>query len=134
MPMGVAGRQARIFLLNILAVLTVLASSTCSAEVHLLVSAALVTHSAQAEHSPAEPETHGLPQSAVEVGRIRGFPITNSMVVTWIVALGLIVFAHFATRNMKAVPTGAQNFFEWLVERVRNVFEGIIGGVPSLRG
>lgn len=127
MPMGVAGRQARIFLLNILAVLTVLASSTCSAEVHLLVSAALVTHSAQAEHSPAEPETHGLPQSAVEVGRIRGFPITNSMVVTWIVALGLIVFAHFATRNMKAVPTGAQNFFEWLVESLQKFLEGIIG-------
>ena len=31
-----------------------------------------------------------------------GFPITNSMVVTWIVAVGLIVFAQLATRRMTA--------------------------------
>ena len=37
---------------------------------------------------------HGLSQKAVEIARPFGFPITNSMVVTWIVALGLIVFAQ----------------------------------------
>jgi F-type H+-transporting ATPase subunit a len=72
-------------------------------------------------------EEHGLPQSAVEVTRLLGFPITNSMVVTWVVALGLIIFAHFATRNMKPVPTGAQNFLEWLVEELERFLEGIIG-------
>jgi len=34
----------------------------------------------------------GLTQHAVEIGRPFGFPITNSMVVTWMVAAGLIVF------------------------------------------
>src|SRR5690349_11882495 len=43
------------------------------------------------------------------------FPITNSMLVTWIVALGVIIFAQIATRNMKPVPEGAQNFWEWMV-------------------
>ena len=38
------------------------------------------------------------------------------MVVTWIVALGLIVFARVATRKMQLAPAGAQNFLEWLVE------------------
>ena len=38
------------------------------------------------------------------------------MVVTWIVAAGLIIFARIATRDMKHVPEGAQNFLEWLVE------------------
>src|SRR5262245_24145785 len=47
------------------------------------------------------PEEHGLPQSAVEITRVFGLPVTNSMVVTWVVALGLIVFAHFATRHMQ---------------------------------
>ena len=42
---------------------------------------------------------HGLSQKAVEIARPFGFPITNSMVVTWIVALGLIVFAQLATRD-----------------------------------
>ncbi|MBP1610517.1 MAG: atpB, partial [Acidobacteria bacterium] len=63
----------------------------------------------------AEPEQHSLPQKAVEIARPFGFPITNSMVVTWIVALGLIIFARLTTREMKQVPGGAQNLLEWLV-------------------
>jgi len=74
-----------------------------------------------------EQEHHGLPQSAVEIGRVFGFPITNSMVVTWIVAVGLIVFAQVATRKMTQVPGGAQNFFEWMVEGLYNLLEGILG-------
>jgi F-type H+-transporting ATPase subunit a len=70
---------------------------------------------------------HGLSQKAVEIGRLFGLPITNSMVVTWIVALGLIVFARAATRNMYQVPRGAQNLFEWLVESLYGLLEGIIG-------
>ena len=72
-----------------------------------------------------EPE-HGLPQSAVKIEHWGGF-ITNSMVVSWIVAIGLIVFARVATRDMKGVPSGAQNFLEWLVESLYNFLEGIIG-------
>ena len=74
-----------------------------------------------------EPAHHGLPQSAVEIGRIAGLPITNSMVVTWIVAAGLIVFARLATRRMTQVPGSAQNFFEWTVESVYGLLESIIG-------
>ena len=70
---------------------------------------------------------HGLPQSAVEIARPFGFPITNSMLVTWIAAAGLIVFAQLATRSMAQVPGGAQNFFEWLVEGVYNLLESVIG-------
>src|SRR5215470_17995450 len=66
-------------------------------------------------------------QKAVEIARPFGFPITNSMVVSWIVAVGLILFAQFATRHMKPVPEGAQNFWEWLVEELYTFLEGIIG-------
>jgi len=69
----------------------------------------------------------GLSQKAVEIARPFGFPITNSMIVTWIVAVGLIVFAQVATRHMKAVPEGAQNFWEWLVEGLYTFLEGVIG-------
>ncbi|HXX35088.1 MAG TPA: hypothetical protein VEM15_11510, partial [Thermodesulfobacteriota bacterium] len=75
----------------------------------------------------AEPQEHGLPQKAVEIARPFGFPITNSMVVTWIVAAGLIIFARFATRDMKHVPGGAQNLLEWLVAGLYNFLESIIG-------
>ena len=80
---------------------------------------------AAATHAAAE--HHGLPQKAVVVGHFLGLPITNSMVVTWIVAAALILFARIATRKMQAVPSGAQNFWEWLVESLYEFLEGIIG-------
>ncbi len=81
--------------------------------------AALPGHEAEGEK--------GLPPKAVEIWKIGGFPITNSMLVTWLVALGLIVFAQLATRNMQMIPEGMQNFWEWLVESLYSFLEGIIG-------
>jgi F-type H+-transporting ATPase subunit a len=77
--------------------------------------------------APAEAPEHGLPQKAVEIARPFGFPITNSMVVSWIVAVGLIIFSQLATRNMKQVPGGAQNLLEWLVGGLYDFLESIIG-------
>jgi F-type H+-transporting ATPase subunit a len=74
-----------------------------------------------------QPHEHGLSQSAVEIARPLGFPVTNSMLVSWIVAVLLIVFARLATRRMDQVPGGAQNFLEWLVESLYQFLEGIIG-------
>ena len=76
----------------------------------------------------ANPEAErGLSQQANQIARPLGFPITNSMVVTWIVAAVLIVFARVATRNMKSVPDGAQNFLEWLIGGLYAFLEGVIG-------
>ena len=74
-----------------------------------------------------EPAAHGLSQKALEVARPFGFPITNSMIVTWIVAAGLIVFARRATRKMTQVPGNAQNLLEWVVESLYGLLESIIG-------
>jgi len=75
----------------------------------------------------ADTEEHGLPAKAVEIARPLNFPITNSMIVSWIVALGLIAFAQIATRKMERVPSGTQNFAEWLVEGLYKFMVGIIG-------
>jgi F-type H+-transporting ATPase subunit a len=82
-------------------------------------------------------EEHGLPQAAVHLVESKPFKIgdytigplaiTNSMVVTWVVAALIIIFAQYATRNIKDVPEGAQNFWEWLVEGLYNFLESIIG-------
>ena len=69
---------------------------------------------------------HGLPQSAVKIEHWGGF-ITNSMIVSWVVAIALIIFARVATRDMKGVPGGAQNLLEWLVEGLYGFLESIIG-------
>jgi F-type H+-transporting ATPase subunit a len=78
-----------------------------------------------AEASP-EQEEHGLPQSAVKIEHWGGF-ITNSMVVSWVVAIALIIFARVATRDMKGVPNGAQNLVEWLVEGLYGFLESVVG-------
>ena len=100
----------------------------------LLTGLVAVGETVQASEPPPPPgtsfspaEEHGLPEPAVEIARPFGFPITNSMVVTWLVALGLILFATVATRRMERIPSGAQNFWEWLVESLSNFLEGIIG-------
>jgi len=78
---------------------------------------------AKAEHG----EHEGLALKPTEIGHIGKFPITNSMLLTWIVALSLIVFAQYATRDLKQVPDGAQNFWEFLVEGLYKFLESIIG-------
>jgi hypothetical protein len=75
----------------------------------------------------SQPAEHGLSPKAEEIARLFGFPTTNSMIVTWMVALALIIFGQIATRNMKQVPEGAQNFLEWIIEGLYKFLEGILG-------
>jgi F-type H+-transporting ATPase subunit a len=77
--------------------------------------------------SVSEPAGHGLSQKALEIAAPFGFPITNSMIVTWIVAAALILFAQLATRRLADVPGGAQNFLEWLIEELYGLLESVIG-------
>lgn len=83
------------------------------------------TQSTQMPVETSKPE--GLTQNAPAIFHIGALPVTNSMIVTWVVALVVIGFAQFATRSMKAIPEGAQNFWEWLVEGLYNFLGDIIG-------
>jgi F-type H+-transporting ATPase subunit a len=77
------------------------------------------------EHAGKESD-EGLPAAAPRI-KIGPFEVTNSMILTWGVALFIIIFAQLATRNIKAVPEGIQNFWEWLVEGLHSFLEDIIG-------
>jgi len=90
----------------------------------ILTLACGVAFATSAMASEAEPAVSLKPAPLVQIGK---FAITNSMLVTWAVAAGIIIFAQVATRNIKAIPTGIQNFWEWLVESLYNFLEGIIG-------
>jgi F-type H+-transporting ATPase subunit a len=103
----------RCFLLAVVVLLCgfALATTTLAAE----------AASSQGEHGPA------VSLKPIPVLQIGKFAVTNSMLVTWIVAAGIIVFAQIATRNIKPIPSGIQNFWEWLVEGLYNFLEGIVG-------
>ena len=86
---------------------------------------------AAAHGAGAAEEHHGISPDAP---RIQGSFINSSMLVTWIVAGLIIFFAQRATRKIRqspeaafVAPTGAQNFWEFLVEGLRNFLEEIIG-------
>ncbi len=74
-----------------------------------------------------EAESHTLPQAAPVLFQVGPLPVTNSMILTWGVAAAMIIFARYATRRVRSVPDGAQNFAEWLVESLYEFLEGIIG-------
>ena len=71
---------------------------------------ALIAPAGALAAEPTEHETLSL--KAAPLFQIGKFSVTNSMLVSWIVALAVILFAQIATRNIKTVPTGVQNFWE----------------------
>ncbi len=71
-------------------------------------------------------EHHGLSADAPRYS-IGPLQFTSSTVITWIVALLLILLAQAATRKVQMVPAGLQNFVEWLVEGLYGFFGEILG-------
>lgn len=82
---------------------------------------------AEPSHGAAAEEHHALSLKPEILFHLGPLAVTNSMVVTWIVAAGIIVCVQLATRKITPVPKGLQNFWEWLVESLHNFLESIIG-------
>lgn len=94
----------------------------------LFLAVPLMTFAAEtAVGEAAHAEHHGLTPDAPVLLDLGWFKVNNSMVVTWAVALILIVFAQVATRKMSLVPSGLQNFWEWIVESLSEFLAGILG-------
>jgi F-type H+-transporting ATPase subunit a len=80
----------------------------------------------------AEPD--GLTPYPVPLFSIGGFPITNSMVSEVVVTLIIIGVIQFAMRKPQLIPSGLQNFVEWLVEAMSNFLELLLGRETTARG
>lgn len=70
-------------------------------------------------------EAHGLPANAERIWA--NLPITNSMIMTWISVAIIVLFCRAATTKMALVPSGVQNFCEWVVETLYVFLESILG-------
>lgn len=81
-------------------------------------------------NAPApEPSEAVVPPAAEPVFTVLGLPVTNSMICTWIVAAIILVVVRLSTWNIKEVPTGMQNFIEFLVEG----WDSLIGDILDKR-
>jgi F-type H+-transporting ATPase subunit a len=76
---------------------------------------------------------HGLTPDAPVIFWLGPVPVSNSMLLMWAVALVVLAAARLATRQMKEVPEGLQNFVEWIVESLRNFLETIVGRDLALK-
>jgi F-type H+-transporting ATPase subunit a len=55
------------------------------------------------------------------------FPVSNSLLVSWIVMAFLIVLAYFSTRRMQLVPSGLQNVMELVIEALNGLVSDVAG-------
>ena len=65
--------------------------------------------------------------AAEKIGFLFGFPVTNSLVATWIVMTILTVFSLSATRKMTLVPNGIQSIAEMVVGGLYDFFTSVAG-------
>lgn len=63
--------------------------------------------------------------AAEKLFNIGPFPVTNSVLTTWVVTLILLTFAYFATKKMSLVPTAIQNIAEIMVEGLQDLVASI---------
>ena len=83
--------------------------------------------SPRSEDNEHAEHAEGLSANAPVIFKLGPLQITNSMFVTMIVALGIIIVAQLATRKVQLIPSGLQNFVEYLVEGLYGFFESIVG-------
>lgn len=72
-------------------------------------------------------EAEGVNPVADRLFNLGPLPVTNSMVMTWLVAIGLIVLVRLAVRTPKLVPSRGQAVVENVIEGIRDIVEPIVG-------
>jgi F-type H+-transporting ATPase subunit a len=76
----------------------------------------------------------GMTQKPVELFHIGPFAINNSMIAEALACVLVVTVVQIAMRQPKLVPTGLQNFVEWLVELMSNFLEQLAGRETMQRG
>jgi F-type H+-transporting ATPase subunit a len=56
---------------------------------------------------------------------IGNFAVTNSLLMSWIVMLGLVLVSLIFTRKLSTVPKGFQNFMELVVEKLFELVDSV---------
>jgi len=79
-------------------------------------------------HNSAEAKTevsHEATLAAEPIAHFGDFPITNSLLNTWIVVAILFIFALVLRSKLKMIPKGLQNLFEIVVDGALNLCDSV---------
>ena len=69
----------------------------------------------------------GVSQKAENLFEIGGFPVSNSVLTTWIIALLIIVAVRVLVGTPKIIPSKGQALVEDMASGLRNSLEPIVG-------
>ena len=58
---------------------------------------------------------------------IFGWQVSSFVTTMWGIMAVILLISYFATRNLKQIPTGAQNFMEFVIQTLIDFFAGIMG-------
>ena len=64
---------------------------------------------------------------AEPIFNIGSFPVTNSLLNSWVVILIIIIFALFLKAKIKPIPRGLQNMLEAMIESLLDTFDSVTG-------
>lgn len=70
---------------------------------------------------------HSIVLAPEVIGQIGRLPVTNTLFVSWIVMLILIIGSFLATRKLQLIPSGVQNIFEAVIGGAYSVVEDLAG-------
>jgi len=98
-----------------------------AADEHAAHDAVADSHGELAE-AHGDHEEHAVPKLPFHAVQIHDSKIlSNSIILTWIAVLIIVLFCRAGAGKLAIVPKGFQNFAEWVIESLFNFFAGILG-------
>ncbi|KKU52520.1 MAG: ATP synthase subunit a [Parcubacteria group bacterium GW2011_GWA2_47_10] len=64
---------------------------------------------------------------AEKIFEVAGFPVTNTLLTSWLVVAFFIIVSQLIVRKVQLIPAGIQNVSEFVVEGVLGLMEGVLG-------
>ena len=65
--------------------------------------------------------------AAEKIGSLLGFPITNTLIMSVIVMLFLVLISYALFKNLSLVPAPIQNKVEFMTEKFLDAMQGMFG-------
>lgn len=88
----------------------------------------VTSEAASGDHGDHADEHHETPKLPLHAVGLKGSAIlSNSIAMTWIAVLIIVLFCRAAAGKLSVVPVGFQNFAEWIIESLYNFFGSILG-------
>lgn len=68
-----------------------------------------------------------------KIGEILGWPISNTILTTWLVIIFLTIVSIFTSARLQKIPGRWQGLWEWIIGSLLKLVEGVLGDPKAAR-